>query len=106
MFIKGLRLEPTNHALVTILAKGFTPEQVLEAFDRPKKICAVSKHPDQWRIVGNGVALVGKPDYEEGCFVLITVYADAVLTPPRADQLDTPEGQRYAERYAQGLGRG
>lgn len=39
-------------------------------------------------------------------FTVTTLYQDRVLTPPRQDQLDTPEGRRYAERYLKGLGRG
>jgi len=39
-------------------------------------------------------------------FTVITIYQDQVLTPPRADQLNTNVGKRYAERYLKGLGRG
>lgn len=100
----GMTLTPTHHALKTILAKGFTAEQVLEAFNSPEKITPVTAHPGQYRVCGSGVALVGAPDGE--IFNLITVYEDGTLTPPRADQLDTEEGKRFAERYAAGLGRG
>lgn len=100
----GMTLSPTTHALKTILAKGFTGEQVLEAFTNPDKITPVTAHPGQFRVCGSGVALVGVPDGE--IFTLITVYVDGTLTPPREDQLKTEEGKRFAERYAAGLGRG
>lgn len=103
---EGYTLAPTDHALRTILAKGFTGDQVLTAFASPEKITEVRKYPGQFRVCGNGVALVGSPDERTMMFTLVTVYADGVLTPPRPDQLDTPEGRRYAERYQAGLGRG
>lgn len=47
-----------------------------------------------------------EPETQTRYFTVITIYQDQVLTPPRPDQLDTPEGKRYAERYLKGLGRG
>lgn len=101
-----LRLVTTKHAQTTIADKGFSPDAVRETFLRPDHTTQVRKYPDQIRLIGNGLALVGIADERKGIFLLITVYQDGVLTPPRADQMDTPEGQRYAQRYANGLGRG
>jgi hypothetical protein len=100
----NLTLDPSTHALRTIRDKGFDPAKVRATFKAPTKVTKVTAHPGQVRLIGNGLALVGKVVGKR--FVLITVYLDGVLTPPREDQMNTPEGRRYAERYARGLGRG
>lgn len=103
--VTGLKLSPTQHALKQILSKGIDGADILSAFANPDRAYpSGAKHPGQTRVTGNGLCLVGK--IEGAVFTLITVYVDGVLTPPRADQLNTPEGRRYAERYNKGLGRG
>ncbi len=99
-----MRLVTTRHAERTIAEKGFDMGRVTKTFRNPDYVTNVAKYPDQIRLIGNGLALVGMDKGDT--FVLITVYLDGVITPPRPDQLNTPEGRRYAERYAQGLGRG
>lgn len=101
---KGTRLIVSQHARRTIIAKGFDPRDVVAVHAAPSRVTEVRAHPGQIRLIGRGLALVGK--IEAGRFTLITVYADGVLTPPRADQMNTVEGRRYAERYARGMGRG
>jgi len=101
---KGTTLRVTTHALRQIQAKGFDPAAVKAVHAAPTRVTEVRAHPGQIRLIGRGMALVGR--VEGRIFHLITIYADGVLTPPRADQLDTAEGRRYAERYARGLGRG
>lgn len=100
----GTRLAPTTHALRQIRDKGLDPMAVKRAHDNPERVTEVRAHPGQIRLIGYGVALVGR--VEGNRFTLITVYQDGVLTPPRPDQMNTPEGRRYAERYAAGKGRG
>lgn len=104
MDTSNLRLAVTNHARKVIVTKGFDAVNVSKTFQKPAYVTQVAKYPNQIRLIGNGLALVGTVRGDE--FVLITVYQDGVLTPPRPDQLHTPEGRRYAERYSQGLGRG
>lgn len=104
--MNGLDLVMTNHARNQIESKGLDMAKVIQTFVYPEYETPVTRYPEQTRLVGNGLALVGKVNKAEGSFVLITVYEDGVLTPPRPDQLSTPEGRRYAERYARGLGRG
>lgn len=101
---QGMNLKVTQHARRQIAEKGFDPTAIAKTFLNPDEVYASRSHPGQYRVTGNGVCLVGKP--EGNTFVLITVYADRVLTPPRPDQLDTPEGRAYAQRWAQGKGRG
>lgn len=101
---QGFALRPTAHALRQIAQKGFNPLHVKGAFENPDEVYASGSHPGQYRVTGNGLCLVGKPEGNE--FVLITVYLDRVVTPPRPDQLVTPEGRKFAERYERGLGRG
>lgn len=101
---EGMRLRTTRHALRQIAQKGFNPMFVKAAFENPEDIYPSHSHPGQYRITGEGLCLVGVPEGDE--FVLITVYLDRVLTPPRLDQLVTEAGRRYAERYEKGLGRG
>src|SRR6478736_1648409 len=95
---RDLTLTVTDHALRTILTKGFDPVAVRAVFSHPTRVTEVRAHPGQIRLIGKGLALVGKIDGRR--FTLVTVYADGVLTPPRPDQMKTPEGRRYAERYA------
>ncbi len=104
MDTSSLELHVTKHAARVIHEKGFDPYDVWDTFREPWYDTPVSRYPDQTRLIGNGLALVGR--VEDDQFILITVYLDGVITPPREDQLRTTEGKRFAERYAQGLGRG
>lgn len=102
--IAGLALNPTQHALETITAKGFDADDVLSAFNRPTRVYPSGSHPGQIRVTGAGLCLVGR--VIGNSFSLITVYLDQVLTAPRSDQMHTVEGRRFAQRHAAGLGRG
>jgi hypothetical protein len=100
----NMRLVLTAHAKKQMVEKGFSEQDVYDMFFEPSRVYPSKSHPGQFRVAGNGMCLVGRPSGVE--FVCITMYADGVLTPPRPDQLLTPEGRRYAERYERGLGRG
>jgi hypothetical protein len=102
--VANLTLQPTHHALRTILEKGFDADDVLAAFRNPSEAYESRNHPGQVRVCGRGLCLVGEIVGSE--FHLITVYLDKVLTAPRADQFHTPEGRRFAHRFAAGMGRG
>lgn len=95
----------TRHFLGQVKAKGLDPKDIIAAWKNPERVYPSGSHPGQWRITGNGVCIVGRPEEDAGTFAFITVYLDGVLTAPRADQTDAA-GRRYAERYRQGLGRG
>jgi hypothetical protein len=97
---------PSQHFIAQMKAKGFDPRDVIAAWKDPERITDVRKYPGQYRVIGNGVAIIGEPDETTGVFRFITIYLDGVLTPPRADQMNTPEGRRFADRYARGEGRG
>lgn len=94
----------TNHAIKMAASKQFDADTILATFNEPVEIYASGSHPGQHRITGNGICLVGRGEGSK--FLVITVYKDRELTAPREDQLETPEGRRYAERYAKGQGRG
>lgn len=100
---RGYLLKMTDHALRQIKEKGFTPDKVTAVFESPKKLYKNGKYEGQYRVTGGGLCLVGKP--KGRTFTLITVYEDGKMTPPRKDQLDTPEGRAYAERYNAGKAR-
>lgn len=102
--VKGKKLSMSPHALKTAIEKGFSLDIIRDTFLSPKEVYPSRSYPGQYRITGNGVCLVGEPDGNQ--FRVITLYADKVITAPRPDQLKTPEGARFAERYAYGLGRG
>lgn len=104
MNFHSLTPRPTRHFLNTVKSKGFNPHDIVSTLKNPTEVYPSKSHPGQWRVTGNGLCVVGKP--EESEFVLITVYLDRVLTEVRPDQLNTPEGRRYAERRSNGLGRG
>jgi hypothetical protein len=116
-------LKLSQHAQRMATEKGFTKEIVESTFRNPTRVYPSGSHPGQWRITGNGLCLVGVPDRDrrsprfhpymmqppiehELFFTVVTLYQDQILTPPRDDQLNTPEGRRYAERYLKGEGRG
>ncbi len=101
----GMTLSLTRHACKQAVQKGFTAEAIQECFDNPKKVYPSGSHPGQYRIVNKDICIVGVP-VSETEFRGITMYVNGTLTPPRKDQMNTPEGRRYAERYAKGQGRG
>lgn len=101
----GMRLSLTRHACKTAVQKGFSAEEIQECFDNPKKVYPSKSHPGQYRVVNDAICIVGVP-VDGGEFRGITMYVNGSLTPPRKDQLNTPEGKRFAERYEKGLGRG
>lgn len=94
----GFKLNTTEHARAQIVSKGLSVADVEAAFAAPEKVYPNKKFAGQYRVVGKGICLVGKPS--NGTFTLITVYEDGKMTPPRPEQLNTPEGRAYAERYA------
>lgn len=104
MKFENKNVRVTNHCRKTIIAKGFDPEKVRRAVEHPEQVTDVLKYPGQLRAIGEGLAVVLAP--AGSGWVMVTVYLDGVLTPPRPDQMNTPEGKRYAERYARGEGRG
>jgi hypothetical protein len=94
---EGFKLSFTEHAKKQLNAKALGMERAQQAFDAPEKVYPNKKYVGQFRVVGNGICLIGRP--MNGTFKVFTVYEDGVMTPPRADQLDTPEGKAYAELY-------
>lgn len=99
---KGYKLALSKHAREQLLKKtgpmGITRAE--QAFETPDKVYPNKKYAGQFRVVGLGLCLIGRPT-ENGLFRVFTVYEDGVLTPPRPDQLGTPEGDAYAEIYRQ-----
>jgi hypothetical protein len=110
--LSGYQFRLTQHALRMSQEKNFTVESIANTFKNPQKIYPSGSHPGQWRVTGDGLCLVGIPETGKSnentipYFTIITIYQDEILTPPRDDQLNTPEGRRYAERYLLGDGRG
>lgn len=86
---------PTAHFFRTMKQKGFDPQAVVDTLKNPTEVYPSRSHPGQFRVTGNGVCIVGKP--EGDVFHLITIYADRVVTPVRPDQLRTAEGRRFAQ---------
>lgn len=62
--------------------KGFTAEQIRSAIEQPYKVTDVTRYPGQKRYCGAGVAVV-----MDGTRA-VTIYADGVVTPLRADQMN------------------
>jgi len=87
--------KPTAHFLRTLKDKGFDPAAVVATLKNPTEVYPSRSHPGQFRVTGNGLCIVGKP--EGDFFYLITVYADRVVTAVRSDQMNTPEGRRFAQ---------
>lgn len=95
---EGYKLAFSKHAHDQLLKKNVGVQRATEAFENPDKVYPNKKYEGQFRIVGNGICLIGRPMGRT--FKVFTVYEDGVMTPPRPDQLDTPEGQQYAKLYA------
>ncbi|XAO35397.1 hypothetical protein SEA_FRANCOB_233 [Streptomyces phage Francob] len=97
---EGYKLVLSKHAREQLLKKtgtmGITRAE--QAFETPDKVYPNKKYVGQFRVVGLGLCLIGRPT-ANGLFRVFTVYEDGVLTPPRPDQLGTPEGDAYAEIY-------
>ena len=74
----------TRHALVTAQQKGFSLTTIRRVFSSPSEYYPSGSHPGQYRMTGHGLCLVGKPDGDT--FVVITMYADRIITPLRPDQ--------------------
>lgn len=96
---KGYKLAFSKHAYDQLIKKSVGIERATEAFETPDKVYPNRKYEGQFRVVGNGICLIGRP--MGGTFKVFTVYEDGVLTPPRPDQLGTPDGDAYAELYKQ-----
>lgn len=79
----------SQHIRKQMAAKGFTAQQVISALRNPEKVTEVRRYPGQVRYCGAGVAVVVDP--RGGEHHLITLYADGVVTPLRADQMNDPE---------------
>lgn len=99
MNLSSLTPRITGHFKRTMVAKELDPRAVIATIHNPVEVYPSRSHPGQWRVTGNGLCIVGKPEGDE--FVLITLYLDRVVTAVRPDQLNTAEGRRFAE-----LGRG
>lgn len=99
MNLKELTPRPTGHFIKTMNDKDFAAEDIIRAMRNPVEVYPSGSHPGQWRVTGQGLCIVGKPEGNE--FVMITVYLDRVVTACRPDQLRTAEGRRFAQ-----MGRG
>lgn len=99
----GLTMRFTKHARQQMEAKQFSWSTVrngfAEATAENNTIYPNKKFEGQFRIIAGNVCLIGKP--QNGVFIVFTVYEDGVMTPPRPDQLETPQGRMYAKRYGQ-----
>lgn len=78
----------TRHFKEQAAAKGFSSQQVIAALKDPYKITEVRRYPGQWRFCGSGVAVV--VDMDRSVSTAVTLYADGVVTPLRADQMNDP----------------
>lgn len=105
---RGVTLSLTKHAKKQAKEKGFSVRNILDMWKEPDRIIPSRSYPGQYRVCGDGICLVGVPKGHSKVksFIVITLYADGELTPPRPDQMRTKAGRRYAIRYANGEGRG
>ena len=76
----------TDHFKRTMVAKGFTPQQVIACLKTPDKITDVRRYPGQVRYCGSGVAIV----VDTKTLHVITIYVDGIVTPMREDQRNDP----------------
>jgi hypothetical protein len=100
---EGFKLILSKHAFEQLKSKfgDIGIERAEGALSNPDKVYPNKKYEGQFRVVGLGLCLVGKPNYDTKSFHVFTVYEDGVMTPPREDQMNTYEGQKYAKLYRQ-----
>lgn len=80
----------TRHARDRAAEKGFSLDALASVFAEPEYVYPSGSHPGQWRVCGNGICMVGT--VSEDSFTVITVYVDGVMTPLRADRMQTQLG--------------
>ncbi|KAJ3277719.1 hypothetical protein HK104_003038 [Borealophlyctis nickersoniae] len=90
----------TNHAMRKDEELGFNLSSIQETFENPTKIRPGWKYPDSYRVIRDDICLVGVP--VKGNFVVITMYWEDVITPPREDQMNDETGRLYANEYFKG----
>ena len=100
---KNIVLSLTKHAKKQAKVKGFPVDNILKVWEDPERIISSRSYPGQYRVCGNGICLVGVKKNRQ--FIVITLYVDEELTPPRPDQMRTKAGRKYAEKYWRGEGR-
>jgi hypothetical protein len=103
---KGMALYLRLHAKEQMEKKGFKLERVEMMFSdyENNHVSPNKKYHGQFRICGDGICLVGQPFGDT--FHVFTMYEDGVMTPPRPDQLETPDGQKYAKSYEKAIAGG
>lgn len=75
----------TKHANDVVREKSFSKADILRTLKSPDEVYESRMYAGQWRITGNGLCIVGKP--EGDTFVIITIYLDRVITELRPDQI-------------------
>lgn len=96
-----LKLEPvlSDHFRKTLIEKKFDGREVAALLKDPEEYYPSKSHPGQYRVTGRGLCVVGEPQGNR--FVLITIYLDGVITPPRSGD-NSEAALQYAARYAKG----
>ena len=84
--IKSMQCTLTKHAVKVAVDKGFSLSTIKSCYRNPNEVYPSALYPGQWRIAGSGLCLVGRP--EGDTFVVITMYADRIITPLRPDQIE------------------
>lgn len=81
----NLKVNRTRHFEKQRMLKGIPNPKIERVLNFPGTVYpSGSKHPDQFRMTGDGICLVVKPDAER--LNLITVYVNTEETPLRPDQ--------------------
>lgn len=105
---EGMKLRLSRHAQEQLVTKfgNVGPEMAESTFINPDNIYPNKSYQGQFRVVGQGLCLIGKPSDDGEYFIVFTAYEDGILTPPREDQLETEAGKKYAELYEAALKNG
>lgn len=78
----GMRLTLTRTACKVAARNGWTPEQIQDAFDRPKKVYPSRSHEGQFRIVNQSICIVGVPVSDDE-FRGITMFPNGSTAPAK-----------------------
>lgn len=76
----GMRLTLTRTACKIAAKNGWTPEQIQDAFERPKKVYPSKTREGQFRVVNKDICIVGVP-VSETEFRGITMFANGSKAP-------------------------
>lgn len=83
MNTEGRRVTFSRSALKAAAARGWTADDLMDAFNNPKAVYPSKQREGQWRVCNMTVCLVGWP-VGDSSFAVISVFANGSVVPSAA----------------------